>query len=115
MQLKNVLITAPDLDRALASFSTLSAAPVAFRDGDQYAVLDPGAARLGVAFATPDDHPAPGELVLTAKAEHVEQAAAALVADGGEIVHPAYRGGHEVRALVRTAGGFLVMIYGPEQ
>ena len=113
LQLKNVLITAAAMSSALADFASLNAG-VAFRDGDDYAVLD-DSVRLGVALASPEDHPAPGELVLTAKAEHVGAAAAEMVATGAELVTPPHRGAHEFRALIRTTGGLLVLIYGAEE
>jgi lactoylglutathione lyase len=113
LQLKNVLITAPALDRALVDFESFGA-EVAFRDGDSYAALDPASMQLGVALAAPHDHPAPGELVFTGKAAHVAAAADALVAAGAELITAPQQGGHEVRALIRTVGGLLIMIYGPE-
>lgn len=114
LELKNVLITADDLSPMVADFGFLGA-DVVFRDGDNYAVLDPTTTRLGVALAAPHDHPAPGQLVLTAKATHVGAAAAELIAAGAELVTPPYQGAHEVRALVRTGGGLLLMIYGREE
>jgi lactoylglutathione lyase len=114
LQLKNVLITAEDMDVLIADFATLSA-DVAFRDGDRYAVLDPDSARLGVALAAPDDHPAPGQIVLSAKTDHVRTAVDELVSGGADVVTPVHRGGHEVRALVRGRSGLLLMIYGPEE
>jgi hypothetical protein len=102
LQLKNVLIETPDLDGAISDFASMSAG-VAFRDADRYAVL------------APDDHPAPGELVLTAKTERVGEAVADLVGAGAEVVTPTHQGGHEVRALVRTAGGILLLVYGPQE
>jgi hypothetical protein len=113
LELKNLLLTAPDMDAQLAGFATLAAEPQ-FRDGDRYAVLDPASAQVGIALAAPEDHPAPGELVLTAKAAHVQAAADELVTAGAQLVKPLHEGGHEVRALVRLTGGLLVMIYGPE-
>ena len=114
LQLKNVLITAEDMNSLIADFASLSAG-VAFRDGDRYAVLDPDSAHLGVALAAPDDHPAPGQLVLSAKTDHVQAAVDELVDGGAEVVTPLHRGGHEVRALVRGRSGLLLMIYGPEE
>jgi lactoylglutathione lyase len=114
LQLKNVLITATDMDGLVADFAALSAT-VAFRDGDQYAVLDRESARLGVALASPADHPAPGELVLSAKADRVQAAVDDLISGGAGIVTPVHRGGHEFRALVRGRSGLLLMIYGPEE
>jgi lactoylglutathione lyase len=114
LQLKNVLITAEDMDGLIADFATLSAG-VAFRDGDQYAVLDSDSARLGIALAAPNDHPAPGQLVLSAKTDHVQVAVDELVRGGAEVLTPLHRGGHEVRALVRGHSGLLLMIYGPEE
>ena len=114
LELKNVLITAEDMGATLADFETLGA-DVAFRDGDSYAVLDPGQTCLGIAMAAPHDHPAPGELVLTAKAAHVRAAAEELVSSGAEMVSAPQQGTHEIRALVRTPGGLLLMIYGPQE
>ena len=114
LELKNVLITAEDMGATLADFGTLEA-DVAFRDGDNYAVLDPGKTRLGIALAAPHDHPAPGELVLTAKSAHVRAAVDELVSAGAELVTAPQQGAHEIRALVRTRGGLLLMIYGPEE
>jgi hypothetical protein len=114
LQLKNVLLTTNDMDVTLADFSTFNAF-AAFRDGDTYALLDPSTAQLGVAIASPQDHPAPGELVITAKAQRVKAAADDLVAAGAELLTAPLQGGHEFRALVRTGGGLLLMIYGPEE
>ena len=113
LELKNLLVTAPEVDAQLADFATF-AAEARFRDGDRYAVLDPATAQVGITLAAPEDHPAPGELVLTAKTDHVQAAADQLVAAGAELVKPVHEGGHEVRALVKLGGGLLVMLYGPE-
>jgi lactoylglutathione lyase len=114
VDLRNVLITADDVDALIADFAMFGIG-VKFRDGDRYAVLDAGAGGIGIAVAAPEDHPAPGSLVLTAKTERVGEAAEALQADGASIVRPVYRGGHEVRALVRTRGGVNVLLYGAEE
>jgi hypothetical protein len=114
LNLRNVLISTDDLSSALADFALLGISP-AFRDGDDYAVLDLGGGQLGIALAAPHDHPAPGQPVLTVKAEHVRVAADELVSKGAVLVTPPYRGAHETRALLRTSGGVLLMIYGPQE
>ncbi|MFP1682292.1 VOC family protein [Alloalcanivorax sp. C16-1] len=109
--LRDVVITAHDMESLIADAGAFSAR-IAFRDGDRYAAVDRSDLSLGVTFAAPEDHPAPGEMVLTAKAESVEAAVAELVASGAEVIREPCQGAHEVRALVRTAGGLLITVYG---
>ncbi|GAA1248858.1 hypothetical protein GCM10009676_39040 [Prauserella halophila] len=113
LQLKNVLVTAPEMDAMIDDLAALSTT-VEFRDGNRYAALDPSSANLGVALAGPEDHPAPGELVLTAKTDRVGTAIAPLLDGGADLVGPIHSGGHEYRALIRTHAGLLVLVYGPE-
>jgi lactoylglutathione lyase len=113
LQLRSVLVTTQDMSATLADFAALSA-NVSFRDGDHYAVIE-GSVSLGIAIASPEDHPSAGELVLTAKAGRVGEAVEGLLAAGGDLRIPIHKGEHEFRALVQTAGGLLLMIYGPEE
>lgn len=98
---------------ALADIAALSG-QVSFQDGLRYAVIDPASMTLGVTLAAPDDHPAPGQVVLSAKADHVKEAVDELTTAGAEVLHGPEQGPHEVRSLVRLAGGLLLSVYGPE-
>lgn len=111
--LRGVLVSTEDLDATLSFYTDTLGFSLSFRDGDRYAALKAGDTNL--ALAVPDEHPSPGNTVLTLKVEHVQAAMKELEIKGAEVLAAPACGDHEVRALIRAPGGALLSIYGPKR
>ncbi|GAB3304858.1 hypothetical protein GCM10027298_23460 [Epidermidibacterium keratini] len=81
-----------------------------FSDGSHFAQLSKDGFRISL--ATADDHPAPGSTAVMMKSDHVADAVQQLVDAGAEVVSDVAEGRDEVRGVVRTPGGAVLVVYG---
>ncbi|MBW0106760.1 VOC family protein, partial [Pseudonocardia sp. KRD291] len=82
-----------------------------FTDGDRYAALDGGGAKL--ALAGPAEDLTGGVVAASFKVADVAAALQAVTTAGGSVVRGPEAGPHETRAVARDPWGNVVIVYGP--
>lgn len=99
-----------DVALAVAFYGAAFGLAEKFIDGDRYAALDGGGTTW--ALAAPEEDVA-GAVAAAMKVADVEVTLRRVVEAGGEVIRPAERGPHEVRAVVRDPWGNAVIVYAP--
>jgi predicted enzyme related to lactoylglutathione lyase len=80
-------------------------------DGLRFAALDAGGTTL--ALAAPEEDLTAGTPAAAVKVADVATTVADVVAAGGQVLHKATPGPHEIRAVIRDPWGNTLIVYGP--
>ncbi|MDI2030554.1 VOC family protein [Saccharopolyspora sp. TS4A08] len=105
----NVLYPVGDVAAARQFYGECLGLGVKFTDGDRFSALDGGSTTL--ALAGPVEDVTGGVVAASFKVADLNATVKAVIARGGEVVRPAERGPHEVRAVVRDPWRNTFVLY----